>query len=223
MPKTRYVFSNAISAFYEMSTELARELLPDHLEPLEVRHGSGVFALTAFHFTESEVGEYDEIVLAVIVPPKVVHDGEFPRSAFYPFLLGTSTPESRAHAIERWHLPHYMEDIGLKFEQNDGRIDIRVHENGRPILDFGVSQHDWSDVDHLYQSFMKDEAGAYKVDLRMEGRFTEHEEETGHIELYDHPMTEMLRKDEIETYPFRELWMRNGVQTFEELETLSLV
>lgn len=219
MPKTRYAFSDAVSAFFEMPTELARELLPGHLEPLEVRHGSGVFALTAFHFTDSMVGEYDEIVLAVIVPP-MVQGGEFPKSAFYPFLLGTSTPESRAHAIERWHLPHYPADVGVTFRSRNGKIDIRVHEGSRPVLDFGVAQHQWSDVNHLYQAFMQDESGEYKVDIHMEGRFTEHEEESGWLELHDHPMCERLRPDEIETYPFRELWMRNGMQTFEELEAL---
>jgi len=223
MPKTRYAFRNAVSAFFEMPTEVARGLLPEHLEPLEVRHGSGVFAITAFRFTDSMVGAYDEIVLAVIVPPLVVQGGEFPKSAFYPFLLGTSTPESRQHAIERWHLPHYMEDIAMTFDESPGKIDIRVHERGRPVLDFGVTEHQWSEVSHLYQAFMNDDSGEYKVDIHMQGRFTEHEEETGWLELHDHPMCAKLRDAEIETYPFRELWMRKGLQTFEELETLQRV
>jgi hypothetical protein len=116
-----------------------------------------------------------------------------------------------------------MADIGVSFEQSNGKIDIRVHEDKRPILDLSVAEHGWSDVNHLYQAFMRDASGAYKVNIHMEGRFTEHEEETGHLKLYDHPMCEGLRPGEIETYPFRELWMQNGVQTFEELETLSLV
>jgi hypothetical protein len=218
MPQTRYAFSDAVSAFFEMPTELARDLLPRHLEPLEIRHGSGVFAVTAFHFTESMVGD-DEIVLAVIVPP-MLQGGEFPKSAFYPFLLGTSTPESRAHAIERWHLPHHMADVGVNFEAKNGKIDIRVHDDGKPILDYGVAEHQWSRVNHLYQAFMADDSGEYKVDIHMEGRFTEHEEETGWLELHDHPICAKLRAGEIETYPFRELWMQNGVQTFEELEAL---
>ena len=46
MPQTFYHFSHAVSAFFEMPTEAARALLPSHLQPLEVQHGSGVFALT---------------------------------------------------------------------------------------------------------------------------------------------------------------------------------
>ncbi|HMB69313.1 MAG TPA: acetoacetate decarboxylase family protein, partial [bacterium] len=149
MPPTYYHFRNAVSAFFEMPAAAARKLLPAHLQPLELRHESGVLAITAFDFTESMVGAYQEIVLAVIVPPLAKPGGAFPRSAFYPFLLGTSTPESRAHAIERWHLPHHMAEIQMEFEEGDGKVDVAVREGAASILDLSVVQHDWSEVDHL--------------------------------------------------------------------------
>ena len=196
MPLTRYHFANAVNAFYEMSTDAARGLLPPHLEPLEVRHGSGVFAITAFDFTESEVGAYQEIVLAVIAPPLVKPGGEFPKSAFYPFLLGTSTRESRAHAIERWHLPHYMKNVVVDFERSGEQVAIHVHEDSKPILDFTISEHNWTNVNHLYQCFMINDNDKFKVDIHMEGSFSEHEEESGNIEIHDHPMSEKLRDAE---------------------------
>jgi len=221
MARTTYRFRNAVSAFFEMPTEAARKLLPAHLQPMEVRHGSGVFALTAFDFTDSMVGAYQEIVLAVIVPP-VARPGEaFPRSAFYPFLLGTSTRASREHAIERWHLPHHMADVELDFQEGDGGVDVRVREGKSAILDLGVVEHDWSRVDHLYQCFMVDGDTGLKVDIHMQGRFSEHEEEKGRLAIHDHPMCRGLDPDEVSDRPFRELWMRDGVQIFEELETLA--
>lgn len=222
MPQTFYHFSHAVSAFFEMPTEAARALLPPHLQPLEVQHGSGVFALTAFDFTESMVGRYQEVVLAVIVPPLAKPGDPFPRSAFYPFRLGVTSPESRAHAMERWHLPHYMSDISLDFEETDGGILARCHEDGKPIIDLEVKNHQWSEVNHLYQSFMvNDEEAGLKVDIRMKGQFTEHEEELGKLTIHDHPMCEGLDPDEVSDRPFRELWMKDGVQVFEELETLT--
>jgi hypothetical protein len=220
MPLTRYHFKNAVNAFFELPTEVAREILPGPLQPLEVRHGSGVFAVTAFDFTDSEVGAYQEIVLGVIVPPLAKSGGEFPKSAYFPFLLGTSTPESRAHAIERWHLPHYMRDVGVDFDESDGRMQVHVHQADQPILEFDIRDHDWNPVNHLYQSFMADGKDRFKVDIHMEGRFTEHEEETGRIRLFDHPMCEKILGSDLEETPFREMWMKNGVQTFEELETI---
>jgi hypothetical protein len=221
MPQTLYQFSHAVSAFFEMPTEAARALLPSHLQPLEVQHGSGIFAVTAFDFTGSMVGNYQEIVLAVIVPPLAKPGEAFPRSAFFPFRLGVSTPESRAHAMERWHLPHYMSDIQLDFEEAENHVICRCHEGGTPIMDLTVRRHQWSRVDHLYQSFMVDGPTGLKVDIHMEGEFSEHEEELGKIVIHDHPMCQGLDPDEVSEVPFRELWMRNGVQTFEELETLA--
>jgi hypothetical protein len=223
MPLTHYRFSTAVSAFFEMPTDLAVKLLPSHLKPLEVHHGSGIFAVTAFDFTESMVGPYQEIVLAVIVPPLVQPGAQFPKSAFYPFVLGTSTKASREHAIERWHLPHHMADVAVDFAQHDGTVNIRVREGNRPILDYSVADHRWEKADDLYQSFMHDRSASFKVDIHMRGTFSEHEEELGELVIHEHPMTELLVGGEIEDVPFRELWMKDGMQTFEELETLATV
>lgn len=220
MPVTRYWFKDAAAAFFEMPTADAKRLLPAHLQPLEVQHDRSILSLTAFDFSDSMVGPYQEIVLSVIVPPLVRPATDLPKAAFYPFLLGTSTEESREHAIERWHLPHYMRNVVVDMDVTDGTMSIHVWDNSTPILDYVVTEHDFEPVNHLYQSFMWDETGSYKVDIHMEGAHSEHEEERGSLTLYDHPMTEGLTKDEVSTYPFREQWMKNGVQTFEELEEL---
>ena len=220
MPLTKYHFSQAASAFFEMDQEAAKACLPRHLEPMELRHGLGVFAVTAFHLTDSMVGEYDEIVLAVITPPLIKPGGVLPRSAFYPFVVGTSSEASRLHAIERWHLPHYLSDISVDFADSGDKIDVHVHDGTRPILDATITAHKWSNVNHLFQSFMTEGSGKFKADIHMEGRFTEHEEESGSLEIHPHAMTEQLVNADVASYPFRELWMKDGVQTFEELETL---
>ena len=54
----------------------------------------------------------------------------------------------------------------------------------------------------------------------MRGPHSEHEEELGSLTLYEHPMTAQLTCDQVATIPFREQWMTNGVQVFEELETI---
>lgn len=220
MPLTQYHFKHAVSAFFEMSRDAAKRALPAHLEAMEVKHSLGVFAVTAFDFTNSEVGSYQELVLAVITPPVLGVGGEFPRSAFYPFVVGTSTEAARLHAIERWHLPHYMADIGVEFEEKDGRMSVHAHEKGRAILDLKVSAHKWTRVNHLYQAFTVDSPRRFKADIHMEGAFTEHEEESGEIVIHPHPMCEALLNADVSSYPFRELWMKDGVQTFEELQTI---
>jgi hypothetical protein len=59
----------------------------------------------------------------------------------------------------------------------------------------------------------------YKVNIYMEGPHSEHEEERGELTLHSHPMTDVLNRHEVARQPFREQWLKGGLQTFEELET----
>src|SRR5687768_14001804 len=146
MDYTYYGFSNAVSAFFEMPTSDARKLLPAHLQPLEVQHTRSILSVTAFRFTESMVGEYNEIVLSVIVPPRVEPGKQLPKAAFYPFMVGTTTDASREHAIERWHLPHYMKAIEIRLDPADSVMNVSVSDQGRPVLDMTVTSHEFKPV-----------------------------------------------------------------------------
>jgi hypothetical protein len=153
-----------------------------------------------------------------------VKPGEkLPKSAFYPYLVATTTKAARDHAIERWHLPHWMEDVDIRFEPQGRRLTAKVAAGGAPVAELTVGDYSWQPVSHLYQCFMKDEAGAYLAHITMEGEQSEHEEETGRLLLHEHPFNRDLVISEIYEQPFRELWMRKGVQTFEPLKTLQTV
>ena len=217
---TFYGFRHCVGAFFEMPTADARKLLPRHLEPLEMQHDRSILALTAFEFHESEVGEYEEIVLAVIVPPMVEPGKAFPKSAFYPFVVGTSTEASRLHAIDRWHLPHYMSDLEIGFSETDEGMEVKVLDDTRPVLDLLVTRRTYEPSKNLYNAFMVEGEDRYKANIYMEAPHSEHEEERGSLTLYAHPMTEGLTLDEVDTYPFREQWYQEGLQTFEPLESL---
>jgi hypothetical protein len=104
---TRYGYRNAISGFFEFPSENARRILPKGMEPVELHHGTSVLSVTVFDFEESEVGAYDEVVYAVVVPPYVGEGGRLAKGAFFPWQVATTTRAARAHAIERWHLPHW--------------------------------------------------------------------------------------------------------------------
>ena len=134
--------------------------------------------MTAFDFNESEVGPYGEVVMSVIVSPLVQAGERLPKSAFYPYLVATTTKAARDHAIERWHLPHWMEDVEVEFEREKGQITATVAADGAPVAELTISDYSWKPVSHLYQSFMKDD-GTYLANILMEGQQSEHEEETG--------------------------------------------
>lgn len=215
---TYYAYRMCVGAYFEMPTADARGLIPGHLEPLEVRHDRSILAVTAFHFTDSMVGEYHEVVLAVVVPPIVEPGKPLPKAAFFPFMVGTSTEASRRHAIERWHLPHYMKNLHIEFEGESGEVLVTAKDQGKPVLEMTVTDFDFEPAKNVYSCFTADAGDRFKVNIFMEAPHTEHEEERGSLTLYEHPMTAGLTLEDVETYPFREEWYRSGMQTFERLE-----
>jgi hypothetical protein len=217
----QYHFRDAIGAFFELPTDNARALLPADLQPIEPHHGSAVLSVMGFDFTDSVVGAYGELILSILVSPLVQPGQPMPRSAFYPFKLGTTTRESREHAIERWHLPHYMQDIHLQWIRGDGHMTIRATDRGAPMVEMTVTEHEWSPVSHRYQSFMHDDDGFYTATIIMDGQFSENEEERGGIRISSRGMTELLDQWDVTTTPFREMWMKNGLQTFHPLQQLA--
>ena len=221
MSLTRYGYGNAINGFFEFPTENARRVLPRGMEPVEVHHGSSVLAVTVFRFNESEVGEYGEVVYAVLVPP-LVEDGRLPKGAFYPWQVATTTKAARDHAIERWHLPHWMDNVEVDLEPGDGgkNLTARVKAEGTLALEMTITDHSWNQVSHLYQSFQQDDDGKYMCNIIFEGEKSEHEEETGRVELHDHAFNKDIVISEVYPQPFREMWMRKGHQLFDPLRKL---
>ena len=220
MDLTTYGFENAVGAFFEMPTGDARKILPAHLQPLEVQHQRSILAVTAFQFTESMVGAYDEIVLSVIVPPMVAPSRPLPKAAFYPFMVGVTTESSRRHAMERWHLPHYMYDLQMDFVRSEKELAITVRDGEASVLDLTVTDFPSEPARVLFAAFTMNREERYRVNIFMDGPHVEHEEKTGSLTLYRHAMTEPLTLDEVSQVPFREQWVHGGIQTFEELERI---
>jgi hypothetical protein len=220
MRLTRYGFGCCVGGFFEMSTADARRILPPHLEPLEVHHTRSILAVLAFRFTDSEVGPYDEVVLSVVTPPMLEPGKPLPRAAFFPFILGTSTEAARRHAIERWKLPHYMKDVDFDFQESDGRMKVTVTDEGAPVLELTITDHEFGPAMFPYHCFTVDGDTRFKVNIKMGGPHSQHEEEAGELVLHPHPITADLNHEEVHSYPFREEWYRAGIQVFEELELL---
>ena len=150
---TYYSYRLCVGAYFEMPTADAKKLLPDHLQPLEVQHERSILAITAFHFTESMVGAYHEIVLSVVVPPVVEPEKPLPKAAFFPFMVGTTTEPSRQHAIDRWNLPHFMSDLDIEFKEAEGVMRVHVRDEGNPVLDLEVTDFEFEPSTNMYSCF----------------------------------------------------------------------
>jgi hypothetical protein len=216
----QYHFRTAVGGFFEIPTANAVKILPAHLQPVEPHHGQSVLSVMAFDFHESMVGAYGELIMSVHVAPRIAPGDKLPRAAFYPYLLGTTTKASREHAIARWHLPHFMQDIELSFDRGPHDIRIAAAQGGKPILDMHLTDYEWENVTHRYQCLMHDAAGSYMSTIMMEAPFSESEEEKGSVVVHDHPFNAALDRGGINTTPFREMWMKDGLQTFHPLQRI---
>tara|TARA_Y100000590_G_scaffold332892_1_gene378530 strand:+ start:9739 stop:10410 length:672 start_codon:yes stop_codon:yes gene_type:complete len=219
--KGYYYFNNGLSCLFEMPTSDARRLLPSCLQPLEIQHERSVLSVTAFDFFEGDGGVYQELVLSILVPPLVKPGDILPKAALYPFSVATSTEFGRKEGIERWRLPHFMRDIDVEFVEGESELSVSVSADGDPICEMSGTSHEFEPAELLFHSFMSDEAGDFKSNLTMRGDgYSEHEFERGSLTLYEHEMTSGLTINEIADYPFREQWMKGGVEIFTPLENI---
>jgi hypothetical protein len=219
----QYRFSEVLGGFFEFPTENARRLLPPHLEPIELHHGSSIFSMSVFDVAESPVGPHRSVALSVLVVPLIKGDGAMPNSAFYPFLSGSTSAAGRQLAIEHLHIPHWTEDVEIEIARVGKQVRASVKSGGDPVVDLAVSEHSWDPVTHLYQCFVKDVSGAYLVNIHATGSLSEHEDETGKLELHDHPFNTGLSIADVYDVPLRETLLRDGVQSFEPLVQLQPV
>jgi len=213
-----YRFNTGVSAFFEMATSDARAVLPEHLEPIEVRHQRSVLSVTAFLFDDSVVGPYTEIMFSVIVPPMVAQWGQHAKAGFYPFVAATSSKEARRIKSERFFFPYHDQDIDAQFIETDDRMRVRVFGGGEPIVDMSVTPGAWETTTHLLQGFMMNGEQKLRTTLQISGDYTVHENEAGRMTLFPHAMTGGILRHEVSAEPFREHWFKNGIETFHKLE-----
>lgn len=84
-------FSEGVGVFCTLPTEDARRLLPPHLTPMELRHGSAILSAAVFDFTDGPAGPYRELVMSIHVAPLLEAGRALPNAALYPFHLGSTT------------------------------------------------------------------------------------------------------------------------------------
>ncbi len=219
MPVGSYRFHMGVSAFFELPTRDARALLPDHLEPIEVRHERSVLSVTAFLFDDSVVGPYTELLFSVIVPPTVAAWGQHAKAGFFPFFAAMSSAEARRIKSERFFFPYHPGTIDAQFIETDDRLRVRIFGAGDPLLDMSVTQGAWETTTHLLQGFMMNGRQRLRTTLQISGDYTVHENEQGSITLFPHPMTErFFLTGELPEIPFREHWFKNGTEVFHKVE-----
>lgn len=220
---SRYEFRSALGGYFHADARRAAALLPEGLLPLESHPGLAVLAVTVFEFSGSEVGAYNELVASILVSPWAPRGEPLPDAAFCSVLLATNTESSRLHAAERWRLPKLDRCLAIDIDRSsDERLAI-VRDERQVLLRLRVTGAKLVDGRRTYQSFSADTDHLHRVTLDIEGPLSEHEDESGALELAelaelaDHPIAGSLALLLDDPIPFREQCMDAGEQRFGEL------
>ncbi len=215
-----YHFGVGVGGYFDVPVENARRILPAGIEPMERLHGLGVLAVLGFDFHTSCVGPFGELVLALVVAPRIEPGVPWPRASLYPFMVATTTEASRRHGIDAWHLPHYPEDIALAWKRGKGVVTMQADGAGKPILGMSVTEFRREQAQYRYQSLMEDAQGSYATTVAFSGPHSEHEDERGALRLFSHEATAALDIAQVNGTPFREVWIENGVEAMGPLRVL---
>lgn len=141
-----YYDNMALSVVYTAPLERLRALLPDsRYEPLRLTGRSGLLAITAFNYRDTDIAPYNELSIAVLLEKPGL--GGFPplgllrqnwQQAFHAFVveLPVTTEIARRGGVELYNYPKFLADID--FTDHGDRVSCRLGEKGREILTLTV-------------------------------------------------------------------------------------
>lgn len=213
----RYLFRAAVGAYFHVDTKAVRAWLPPSLVPLEARPGHAVLAVTSFDFVDSEAGPYGEVVLSILVPPFASRGVELPHAATFPIVLLTTTDASAAHNAERWFLPGFGRSVEINLSQNDDRRILRVYDQGKPLLTLTVQRNGGAPATRLFQVFTTNEGALHRANVRFIGDLDEHQNETGRLELFSHPLADRIAQVLLDDLPIVEQSMNAGEEQYADV------
>lgn len=213
----RYIFRSAIGAYFHVDTNIVRSWLPNGLVPLEARPGHAVLAVTSFDFVDSEVGPYGEVVLSILVPPFASRNVELPHAATFPIVLLTTTAASAAHNGERWYLPGFERPVKIDLAQAENRRILRVTDEGKPLLTLSVQRNGGGPSSRLFQVFTTHKGVLHRANVRFIGDLDEHQNETGRLELFSHPVADRIAPALHDDLPIVEQSMNAGEEQYADV------
>jgi len=218
------------SATYLVDAAAARELVPsDDLDVVELLPGKAPFSLACIDYIDNDLGDYNEVSLALFVREKNAPRGipylgtalDFIRGRVSTFIFWLPVDQefTREAGETMWGFPKTIEDIA--FDHAGSRATCTLTSGGRHVLTFSMPR---SGSRSLPESAMT----TYTV---MDGRtcatrFVSASDGVGfarsgvELALGDHPMAGELRKLGLPKKPLMAVWMEHMHATFDPARPL---
>ena len=220
---TKY-FGNVFMGAFTISTKKTRDIITTNkLIPVEISPGRSIVALTVFKNHETPVGPYKEIVVSI----PVLYDTKitFPflpflfrkmlkNFGFYVLLIASDTDLSREEGNIIFGYPHYENNIDINFEGTDLYFYAKLKEKNQNILSLKVDKVKNEKIEkNDYQTYFVKNNILFRIKMNsiaIVGRSLNNK--GGILELYNHPITNILKELQININPIELSYYRNAIE-----------
>ena len=135
-----YYQGRSMTAMFTASTNAVQQRLPASLHPVELYPGRCMVAVSAFEYSSSDIGAYNEISVAALVNhdskglPMISLLSQLIRNTFKAFIfhLPVTSETARKGAVELSGYPKFLADI--EFIEKDNLLTCRLSVNGQDLL-----------------------------------------------------------------------------------------
>ena len=131
-----------ISSTFTAKTKKLKKLLPHpNFKPIEILPGTGMLIITAFEYSDTSIGPYNEIGIAIPVkfPPRFLIPGlsaisMIRKNCFSVYIhhLPVTTEIARMGGVHFYNYPKFLSEI--TFEDQDQNLEVTLRENEELIL-----------------------------------------------------------------------------------------
>ena len=218
------------SATYVVDAAAARALLPSaDLDVVEILPGRALFSLACIDYIDNDLGDYNEVSLALFVREKSAPRGipwlstalDFVRGRVRTFIFWLPVDQAftREAGEKMWGFPKTVEQIA--FDHAGARATCTLRSEGRHVLTFSMPRAG-------RRSIPENEMTTY---TKMDGRtcataFVSSADGVGFsrsgvdLVLGDHPMADRLRTLGLPKAPLMAVWMEHMHARFEAARPL---
>lgn len=218
------------SATFLVDAALARQLLPaPELDVVELWPGRALFSLACIDYVDNDLGDYDEVSLALFVRERAAPRGipylgaalDLLRSRVSTFIfwLPVNQGFTREAGEKMWGFPKTLERI--RFEREGSRVACSLESEGRHVLTLSMPATGARDLpESRLTTYTRWNDRTCRTEFRSHSREVGFHTGGVDLELGDHPMAQTLAALGLPRRPLFAVWMGHMQASFGPPEPL---
>jgi hypothetical protein len=178
---------------FEISTQLARHVLPARVQPFEVRPGISLISFSLHKFAkgnlQGRLPEFTEASCAIMIQPFLArHEFPLPRFSLYVLSVVSSCSEFLSHAAEVDKMPtYYSPDLRCNITESGRRVEVEDGSGKLFTLENRVLDPSFTAGKINGQAVTSIGGKLHRMAFAWEGLLFEHQKRTDGGDFFAHP------------------------------------